>query len=88
MTASSSDDWSLMLPFDPTARCDRAGRPACSVSMLAPQSATRSPTAVLDGLRDRLEVVVLGRAPVAPVRRFYRDGRLDGYMQITRTRAR
>jgi hypothetical protein len=63
-----NDAWSLMLP----------------ASTPTPQSVARSPAAVLDGLRDRFEVVVLGRAPATPVRRFYRDGRLDGYMQITR----
>ncbi|MEJ8811828.1 hypothetical protein WKW77_12175 [Variovorax ureilyticus] len=91
MTASNTDDWSLMLLPDPAAQRNRARdpmRPASTPTTPAPQSAVRSPAAVLDDLRDRFDAVVRQRVPVAPVRRFYRDGRLDGYMQIVRQRVR
>lgn len=89
MTTSSTDDWSLMLPFDPAARRNRAHDPDRSDSAPAPaqQSTTRPPAALLDDARDRFDAIVR-RAPVTPVRRFYRAGRLDGYMQIVRQRAR
>ncbi|WP_038218640.1 hypothetical protein [Xenophilus azovorans] len=79
-----TDDWSLMLLPNPEGR-----KPARRVQPLrapvpTPQEAPRHPAAILDGMRDRLDGLLHPGNPAVPVKRFYRNGRVDGFMQIVR----
>jgi len=79
-----TDDWSLMLLPDPSARACRAPVPAVPAPTAEPQPAPHA-AAWLDSARDRLDGLLNpgGKAAV-PVKRFYRNGRVDGFMQLTR----
>ncbi|WP_038212787.1 hypothetical protein [Xenophilus azovorans] len=81
-----TDDWSLMLLPAPSARARRAQVPAAPAPAAEPQPAPHA-AAWLDSARDRLDGLLNpgGKAAV-PVKRFYRNGRADGYMQIVRRR--